>query len=402
MSEERKYCVYKHTSKIDGRAYVGITRVGVKQRWHSGKGYKRNQYFWRYIQKYGWDSLEHEILYDDLSEEDAVKIEKKLIAEWDLTNRDKGFNLDLGGSTNNTFWRGVYCIETHSEYDGTRIAERETGVRANNICYACNGKRQYAGKDANGKKFHWVYSDEKWLIPQIINNCMFQKEYLNLKEESLFEEYKNKCIRRSVSRTREDLRKNVYQYDLQGELLAVYSGLEEAATATKSNMSEIGQRCNGVGFTCGGYLWSYSRRSFSEDELLAAQNASNHQTILQYDFDMNLVAEYVEGNGLKENNSKYQHVRNVCRRFKDSAYGYVWRFKGESQEQFDVDKEYYANKKPSSRDKKIAQYTKDGQLVKIYQRIVDVEKDGWGRNMVSLCCRGKKDMYRNYIWKYAN
>ena len=41
MEEKREYCVYKHTSKIDGRAYVGITRVGAENRWRNGGiGYK--------------------------------------------------------------------------------------------------------------------------------------------------------------------------------------------------------------------------------------------------------------------------------------------------------------------------------------------------------------------------
>ena len=72
---KNNYCVYKHTSKIDGRAYVGITRVGVEHRWKNGCGYKKNIYFWRYIKKYGWDSLTHEILYDRLSEEEAINKE---------------------------------------------------------------------------------------------------------------------------------------------------------------------------------------------------------------------------------------------------------------------------------------------------------------------------------------
>ena len=167
-------------------------------------------------------------------------------------------------------------------------------------------------------------------------------------------------------------------------------------------MTEIGQRCNGNGYTCGGYLWSYEPRSFTDEELLNAQNASNHQTILQYTYDMELIGEYPEGKGLYDNpRYVYHYIRNVCRRFKDSAYGYVWRFKGETQEQFDADKEYYKNKKPSPKGNKIVQCTADGQIIKIYEQLADVEKDGWGRNMVSLCCRGKKDIYRGYIWKYA-
>lgn len=166
-------------------------------------------------------------------------------------------------------------------------------------------------------------------------------------------------------------------------------------------MSEIGQRCNGIGYTCGGYLWSYEPKKFSDKWLLEAQNKSNHQTILQYNFNMELIGEYIEGNGLKDDESKYKHIRGVCHRFKDSAYGYVWRFKGETQEQFNEDKEYYKDKKPSPRGNKIIQYTTDGQIIKMYEQLADVEKDGWGRNMVSLCCRGKKDIYRGYIWKYA-
>jgi len=65
MEEKREYCVYKHTSKIDGRAYVGITRVGVENRWRNGGiGYKNQKYFWHYVKKHGWDSLEHEVLFD--------------------------------------------------------------------------------------------------------------------------------------------------------------------------------------------------------------------------------------------------------------------------------------------------------------------------------------------------
>ena len=396
-NEKREYCVYKHTSKIDGRAFVGITRVGVKQRWKSGGvGYKTQKYFWAYICKYGWDSLTHEVLYDNLTEDEAIAKEIELIAKWDLTNKEKGFNLDLGGSTNNHFWKGVYCVETHKTYGGTRIAEREIGISANNICYACNGKREYANRDDKGNKLHWVYTDEMERIPDIIEKCRFEKENLDNKEERMFEGYKQKCIRKSKPRIVESIRKSVYQYDLQGNLLAIYSGLAEASQKSGCNMTEIGQRCNGNGRTCGGYLWNYKPRTFTESELREAQNCCNHQTILQYTFDMKLVKEYIGGYELAEESpSRYKHIRAVCNRTQESAYGYVWRFKGETPEQYEADKKYYADKCPAPKNAPI-----DNQIVKVFDSLTDTEKEGWGRNMVSLCCRGKKDIYRGYKWKY--
>lgn len=383
MSIDRKhknnYCVYKHTSKIDGRAYIGITRVGVIDRWKNGCGYKKNTYFWRYIQKYGWDSLTHEILYDNLSEEEAINKEKECIAKWNLTNKEKGFNLDKGGSTNNRFWRDVYCIETETEYDGTRIAERETGIPANRICACCNGKRKSAGKDNNGQPLHWVYSDEKHIIAERLKriedknklkaitvydcNKKVIARYSNLNEASaktgrlqsnigkdclyprknkkqliwIYEkDFTEEELQRRIEIVKADYpwQKTVYQYSLQGELIQVYSSVKQAADITKCNMTEISQRCLGNGLTSGGFIWSYEPKTFTEEELLKVQNSCKHQTILQYTFDMKLVKEYVDGYELsKLLESKYKNIRSVCNRTSESAYGYVWRFKGETAEQ---------------------------------------------------------------------
>ena len=448
MEEKREYCVYKHTSKIDGRAYVGITRVGTKQRWHNGKGYKRNRYFWRYIQKYGWDSLYHEILYNNLTEEEAVRIEKELIAKWDLTNRDKGFNLDMGGSTNNVFWRGVYCIETGKEYAGARIAERDTGISAGRICTCCNGKYKSAGKDENGNPLHWVYADEKEIIPQRlkeIEECKTKYSitlydvhknviaHYNSAQEAAKEtgritsniqkdcnhphkfqdgiiwiydkDYSDEELQRRINLvlTEPPQAKGVYQYDLHGNFIKYYSSVMNASRETGCNNTEIAQRCNGIGYTCGGYLWSYEPKTFSEEWLLEAQNKCNCQTILQYNFNMELIGEYPQGEGLIDNPKyNYKHIRAVCNRFHDCAYGYVWRFKGEFEEQFNKDKEFYSNRKTTFvREQKIVQYNLDGQVVNIYDSLTQADNDGWNRNRISLCCRGKRDTYKVYIWKYA-
>jgi len=79
---DKKHVVYKHTNKINGKVYIGITSIEVKKRWSNGSGYTHNDCFTKAINKYGWDNFLHEILFDNLSVEQACVIEKKLILEY--------------------------------------------------------------------------------------------------------------------------------------------------------------------------------------------------------------------------------------------------------------------------------------------------------------------------------
>ena len=90
--KENNYIVYMHISPSNKR-YIGITSQEPNRRWRSGNGYKHNEYFYRAINKYGWDNFQHIIIAEGLSEQDAIKIEEELIAKYDTTNRDKGYNI---------------------------------------------------------------------------------------------------------------------------------------------------------------------------------------------------------------------------------------------------------------------------------------------------------------------
>ena len=99
LNEERKYCVYMHTSP-SRKVYIGITRTSPEKRWgKNGYGYKSQQYFWRAIQKYGWDNFKHEILYEHLTKSEAENLEIKLIAMYKSNQREFGYNIENGGSS---------------------------------------------------------------------------------------------------------------------------------------------------------------------------------------------------------------------------------------------------------------------------------------------------------------
>lgn len=75
------WIVYKHIAP-SGKVYIGITGMTPAQRWIRGNGYKRNPYFYKAIQKYGWDNFEHVILIGGLTKEEAIEVEIQLISHY--------------------------------------------------------------------------------------------------------------------------------------------------------------------------------------------------------------------------------------------------------------------------------------------------------------------------------
>lgn len=97
MSRNRVCSVYCHTNLVNGKRYVGITTRDPVKRWARGTAYKHNPYFTNAINKYGWDSFKHEVLFENVDEKEAKEIEKKLINEYKTTDRNFGYNQSTGG-----------------------------------------------------------------------------------------------------------------------------------------------------------------------------------------------------------------------------------------------------------------------------------------------------------------
>ena len=64
------YSVYIHLFP-NNKVYIGITKQKPEHRWNNGKGYKNNDYLANAILKYGWNNIEHKILYSNLTKEEA-------------------------------------------------------------------------------------------------------------------------------------------------------------------------------------------------------------------------------------------------------------------------------------------------------------------------------------------
>lgn len=220
---EKKYLIYKHTNKINGKSYIGQTCQDPERRWRKGEGYKDSPKFYSAIKKYGWDNFTHEIIEDNLTFEEANEKEVYWIKYYDTYNNDnKGYNMTLGGNNymselwkdseykqrmkesfskarkrdwneeklekmlkglekawNDEEWRKerinnligdknpnskkVVNIETNKQFSTIKEAAEWAGLKSvSGIGECCKGRRKTSGKHPEtGVPLHWKYLNEE-------------------------------------------------------------------------------------------------------------------------------------------------------------------------------------------------------------------------------------------------
>ena len=158
------YTIYKHTVP-NGKVYIGQTKLTTYARWASGSGYQNQRYFYTDILKFGWRNIQHEILAEVETKEEATALERKYILECRSNEPEYGYNKNINTSSlpddekrkiykekyrNNTDKKKkVRCIETGDEFYTLEEAAKTYNISASGISKACRG----CSKTSGG--YHW-------------------------------------------------------------------------------------------------------------------------------------------------------------------------------------------------------------------------------------------------------
>ena len=236
-SSEKLYCVYKHTSP-SGKVYIGMTCQKPEQRWQNGSGYKNNQHFNRAIQKYGWSSFEHEVLFIGLTKENAANKEKELIGLYNSNNPLYGYNISSGGEG------GAEGVVISEKERMRRSEHAKTYVGNNNPNY---GNHKLAGE--NNPFFGKAHSDQtKQLLSDLAKDRWNNEDY----RQYMSDIRKNMGIGENNPRARKTL-----QYDMCGNFIASWECAKTAARELGICYTGITSCCRGERQSAGGFLWRY-------------------------------------------------------------------------------------------------------------------------------------------------
>lgn len=234
---EKRYIIYKYTSPSGG-VYIGQTHNTIEERAGKGGYYYMvlNKKTGKFLQpaignailKYGWDNFQKEILFENLSSEEADEKEKELIS---IYSSGISYNTNSGGklTIENKHERKIKQYTLNGEYiktwDSIKEAEKFVNVKyaQANIVSCCQGKK----KRAYG--YIWKYEDDNTKITPL-------KPY----------------------------RTSICQFSKDDEYIATFSTIKEASDHLGVKENGIGNVLHGRAKTAGGYKWKFLSECESE------------------------------------------------------------------------------------------------------------------------------------------
>jgi len=325
---ELKFCVYVHTFP-HGKRYVGITSKNPFKRWQNGTGYAGNPHLINAIKKYGWNNVDHRIVFENLDKEVAYRFEQLIIAMFRSNEYLFGYNRSSGGEGSNgwiaseetrhkmsvsrTGIKNGFYGKHHSTETVEKLRLSSTGNtnRVGKIC--AEETKQKIGQANRGRRSPLKGVPMSYETKQKLSDahkilCQSAEFLLNMRKTS-----PNK--------------KTVYQYDTSGVLVRVWESRHQAENEFLPNKKAlaIGKCCQKKCDTAYGYVWSYGEI----DNPALIPIPPRERNVYQYDLNGKLIYAW---NNLETATKTFRAsktstvIRQCVSGHRPHAYGYCWSY----------------------------------------------------------------------------
>ena len=219
---ENNYSVYQHVTP-DNMYYFGATQ-NVERRWRNNGAEYKGTALQPYIEKFGWDNIQHIVLFRDQTRENALWIEDFLIT----TAQEDGVCINKQRSGNISKEEGYYreyyeenkqqIREQQKEYyeeNKQQILDKKQQYREKNKQQIREQQKQYYEKNKDKKREY--YEENKQQIREQRKKYREQNKQRILEQKKQYRE-KNKEQRREYQRKYYQRKKEEQQFKELGNL----------------------------------------------------------------------------------------------------------------------------------------------------------------------------------------
>lgn len=255
------FTVYMHLLP-NNKMYIGITGNKPEYRWGNGKGYKLQPYFSNAIQKYDWDNIQHIIIAEGLSQQQAEKLEIDMIKYWDTTNSKNGYNISAGGKGGGTGY----------------IASKEERQAISNRMLLRWQDENFRKMMLNSHKPRNLTEETKKRLSQVNLGKEFSEETKRKISENMLLKWQDESYRERMSNAQKGkklseehkrkigkgCRKPILQFDLNMNFIREWDSATTAGKTLGLKRNAIYSCCNGYRKTGHGFIWKFDKGGKNE------------------------------------------------------------------------------------------------------------------------------------------
>ena len=364
--------IYKIYNDCNDKLYIGQTTTTIDHRWgqHISDSKYGESIIYRAMRKYGIENFHIEAI-EELSANTKSELvnmlndaEEYYIDKFKCLMHEFGYNMTKGGN-NHSFYHKKPVIA----YD-----------RKGNVLFRCdsiNDMYTLTGYDrSNIKK-----CCEGMSIP-------FSIDMIFRYAEDPFDKY-NTDRKRSNSIP-------VYQFNLNGELINRFESIAEAARSVNGMRNGIRNNINNKTESYKGYVWN-TESTFKMNSIKRFVPEPHAISVDLYSMDGKLLGEFKSiTDGLKfiEHDNGTSSVKKCCDGKSPYAFGYVWRYHGDTFDKFS---------NINTRKVPIDMYSLDGVFEMSFDGIVDAAKYinlKSSESNIQKNCRGKCNSVGMHVFRY--
>lgn len=219
--ENMGWTVYKHVTP-DGRVYIGATSKTLADRWKGGYAGR----FREAVKTYGWDGMEHVVIVEGLTFEEASERERAEIIAHCSTDPRYGYNTNAAG----------FAGHAQSEATRAKLSKQKMGVKRPPMT---EEQRMRLSKALKGRRFT-------------------EEHRRHISEAQMGRKYTAETIAKISQSHLNQGGKCVIQIDMNGNEVARYPTAKQAERDTGTKAQTISSVCTGRRKTAGGYLWRHA------------------------------------------------------------------------------------------------------------------------------------------------
>lgn len=200
----------------------------------------------------------------------------------------------------------------------------------------------------------------------------------------------------------------VYKFDLDGNILAEYDSMSDAAYNNNISQSDISNCCNGKKIvTAGGYRWSKTK------DLADVEIKPHKKRVVMYDLNGNMLKIFRSSTDASisvfKDKSKRSGISKCVNGENKTAYGYIWRYYEDvldnnnnikSNIGCDVVIKSNTRSKTDANNIRVCKFNLNGEYIRTYSSIKEASTDSdVGYNSIRACLNGKQNIAGGFRWK---